>query len=50
MLHQGFIQPIESNRKQTNRQPTPANQPKKFWYVPGVHKMTNVLEDGRENG
>ena len=24
--------------------------PQKFLYVPGVYKMTKVLEDGRENG
>ena len=28
----------------------PPNKPQKFWYVPKVHKMTKVLQDGRENG
>ena len=39
---------IESTPKKPEE--LPSNQPKKFWCVPEVYKMTKVLEDGRENG
>ena len=41
---QGFIQPPPNSKV------PPPSQPRKFWYVPEVYKMTKVLEDGRENG
>ena len=34
---------------QTGGTTPPPNQAQKFWYVEEVHKMTKVLEEGREN-
>ena len=44
---QGVVQPPKSKVPIPN--PIPP-QPPKFWNVAEVHKMTKVLEDGRENG